>query len=76
AQLRDWMARAGWEALVNRRGPTFRKLPPERQSDLDAQRACDLLKEFPSAIKRPVVVAGAQLLVGFDAALYAKVLAK
>ncbi|MBL8484861.1 MAG: Spx/MgsR family RNA polymerase-binding regulatory protein, partial [Rhodocyclaceae bacterium] len=47
AQLRDWMARAGWEALVNRRGPTFRKLPPERQSDLDAQRACDLLKEFP-----------------------------
>lgn len=75
-RLRHWLAQEGWERIVNTRGPTFRKLPPGRQQGLDAKKAAALLEEFPSAIKRPVVESGKQVLVGFDPAAYAKALAR
>ena len=30
ALLEDWADRLGWETLLNRRGTTYRQLPPER----------------------------------------------
>jgi arsenate reductase len=73
-RLHAWIATAGWQALVNRRGPTFRKLPAERQQDLDQERAIALMREYSSVIKRPVLETGQELLIGFDPALYAKTL--
>ncbi|MBL8473526.1 MAG: ArsC family reductase [Rhodocyclaceae bacterium] len=75
-RLQAWLARAGWETLVNRRGPTFRKLPPERQNIADAAAAVALLEQFPSAIKRPVIEAGTELLVGYDPDEYTRVFGK
>lgn len=66
ALLRKWAARAGWEALINTRGPSFRKLPPERQAHLDEDKACALMLENPSMIRRPIVESGRSLLIGFD----------
>jgi len=65
-RLADWMRRAGWQALVNTRGTTFRKLPPEQTADLDDARALALLTANPSAIRRPLIDLGSELLVGFD----------
>jgi arsenate reductase len=73
-RLEAWMKQAGWEKLVNTRGPTFRKLPPELTAGLDATRAVAVLAEHSSAIKRPVVEGGRTLLVGFDPESYAKAL--
>jgi len=61
-----WIRQAGWEALVNTKGPTFRQLPPARQQGLNAARAQALMVEFPSLVRRPVIEAGGELLIGFD----------
>ena len=64
--LAAWSDIAGWEALLNRRGTTFRKLPEGDKTDLDAAKAIALMEAHPSAIKRPVVEYPGGLLVGFD----------
>ncbi|WP_120717151.1 ArsC family reductase [Tsuneonella amylolytica] len=67
-QLRAWVAAVGWEALLNRRGTTFRQLEPAQKVDLDAEKAIRLMTAQPSMIKRPVVEHDGGLLVGFDEA--------
>ena len=72
ALLKKWAVRAGWEKLINTRGPSFRKLPPEKQASLTEKKAFALMLENPSMIKRPILETGKTLLVGFDADEYAK----
>ncbi|MBK6631830.1 MAG: arsenate reductase [Betaproteobacteria bacterium] len=72
ALLEKWAAQAGWEKLINTRGPSFRKLPPEKQADLTQKKAFALMLENPSMIKRPIIESGRTLLIGFDADVYAK----
>ena len=72
AMLIEWVDRAGWERLLNRAGTTFRKLPEEAKAGLDLDKAVALMLAHPSAIRRPVVVDGERLEVGFDPARYAE----
>ena len=69
-KLREWVDARGWEAILNRTGTTFRKLPEAERSDLDATKAIRLMGANTSAIKRPVVEYDREgdtgLLVGFD----------
>jgi len=67
--LPDWMAAVGWEKLVNRKGPTWRKLDaPTQATMVDPASASDVMQANPSVIKRPVVVwHDGQVTVGFDA---------
>ena len=72
ARLHAWSEAVGWKTLVNTRGTTWRKLPPERQAIDTPDAAVQLMQEFPSLIRRPVLeTTRGQLLVGFDPALYA-----
>ena len=66
ARLERWADAVGWEALLNRRGTTFRKLPASDQADLDRARALALMVAQPSLIRRPVVEHAGGLLVGFS----------
>jgi arsenate reductase len=64
--LEDWVKKLGWEALINRAGTTFRKLPDKDKNGLDAKKAMALMLAQPSMIKRPVLDLGrGKLLVGF-----------
>ena len=74
AKLKSWVAEAGWEALLNKSGMTFRKLPPEQKADLNETKALALMAEHPSMIRRPVLEANGQLLIGFDPQRYQQVL--
>jgi arsenate reductase len=67
ALLARWEKALGWEALVNRRGTTWRKLPEEVRDTISAQSAHSIMLENPSIIKRPVVERGDEVRVGFDA---------
>ena len=70
ARLEAWCKELGWEALLNRAGPTFRKLPDEKKVGLDEHKAIGLMLANPSIIKRPVLDVGSRRLVGFKPELY------
>lgn len=62
----------GWDALVNRNGPTWRKLPDERKAAVqDATSALAVMEEYPSVIKRPILDRDGQYQVGFSEDNYA-----
>ena len=65
-KLKDWSKQAGWEKLANTRGPTWRKIPEDQRADLNEAKVIKLLEQNTSAIKRPIVESGSNLLVGFD----------
>jgi len=72
--VRDWAEKLGWETLINRKGTTWRKLPPERRDALDEDGAVRLMLEFPSVIRRPLLDTGDALHLGFSEALYLETL--
>jgi Spx/MgsR family transcriptional regulator len=67
ARLAAWSDAAGWEALLNRRGTTFRSLSEGDKADIDRAKALRLMQAHPSLIKRPVVEHPGGVLVGFNA---------
>ena len=71
-KLKEWAGKAGWEKLANTRGPTWRKIPEAGRENLTEARMLALLEEHTSAIRRPIVEAGAKLLVGFDEGKFAE----
>ncbi|OUJ06313.1 ArsC family reductase [Acetobacter malorum] len=73
-RLKKWMDIVGWETLLNRAGTTFRKLPEDQKTNLDATKALALMLAQPSMIKRPVLEAGS-VAVGFKPELYAQTFA-
>jgi arsenate reductase len=70
SRLEAWARQVGWEALLNRAGTTFRKLPDEDKGGLTEAKAIALMLAQPSMIKRPVLEAGGKLLVGFKPQQY------
>ena len=73
--LAGWVRELGWEAVLNRAGTTFRKLPDEQKQGLTEKKAIALMLAQPSMIKRPVLDLGPRRLVGFSPESYAKALA-
>jgi arsenate reductase (glutaredoxin) len=72
-RLEQWCKTLGWEALLNRNGTTFRKLPEKDKAVLNDKKAVTLMLAQPSMIKRPVLdLGGGKLLVGFGPETYSK----
>ncbi len=74
ARLLGWCTRADWQTLLNRRGTTWRKLPEAQRENIDQSIAIALMCEYPAMIKRPVLEARGELLIGFDVERYKAVL--
>ncbi|ADP70406.1 arsenate reductase-like protein [Rhodomicrobium vannielii ATCC 17100] len=70
ALLRRFVKEHGWEALLNRAGTTFRKLPEADRENIDEEKAIALMLANPSVIKRPVLDLGKKTLVGFKPEVY------
>jgi arsenate reductase len=72
AKLEGWAKKAGWEALLNRAGTTFKKLPDKDKESVTEKKAIALMLAQPSMIKRPVLeLPGGKILVGFRPEEYA-----
>jgi arsenate reductase len=65
ARLEYWVSQLGWEALLNRAGTTFRKLPQADRLDLTEKKAIALMLAQPSMIKRPVLESDGNIAAGF-----------
>jgi Spx/MgsR family transcriptional regulator len=72
ALLDTFIAELGWEALLNTRGTTWRKLDETlRASITNADAAAALMLEMPAIIKRPLLCApGKPMLLGFNVSSY------
>lgn len=70
ALLVQWCDSVGWEALLNRAGTTFRRLPEAQREISGESAAIDLMAAHPSLIRRPVLDIGGRLLVGFNPGVY------
>jgi len=69
--LNAWIADLGWEALVNKRGTTWRKLPEDSKESMDEAAAIQVMLENASIIKRPLLVDDSNnKLLGFKAEEY------
>jgi len=74
ALLYRWADTLGWEALLNRRGMTWRRLSEADKADLDRDKAIRLMRANPSLIRRPVLVRGDIVEIGFLPVRYAEIL--
>ena len=71
AKLEGWAKKLGWEALLNKSGMTFRKLPEKEKAVSDAKQAIALMLAQPSVIRRPVLeLGGGKILAGFKPEIY------
>jgi Spx/MgsR family transcriptional regulator len=77
APLKAAMKQLGWEALVNRAGPTWRKLPDEvKASVTDAASVLAVMQAHSSVIKRPLLERDGRFEAGFSEARYADLFKK
>jgi Spx/MgsR family transcriptional regulator len=70
ALVDQWLQELGWEALINRRGTTWRKLPEELRDAMDTSSARAVMLDNPSIIKRPLLDTGDGKHLGFKAEHY------
>jgi len=63
--LSGWVKKVGWETLLNKRGTTWRKLDDLTKDSIDESAAIQIMLEQPAIIKRPVLVDGKTVEVGF-----------
>ena len=74
SDLQQWIDNVGWEVLLNTRSTTWRQLGDRDKTAVDANKALSLMLENPTLIKRPVLVQGKTVLVGFKDTVYQKAL--
>ena len=70
ATIEQWIAQAGWETVLNRRGTTWRKLGTSIQEATNSDNVAALLVEHPAMIKRPVLDVEGVINIGFKADQY------
>ena len=68
-QIEIWIDKIGLDQLINRRGTTWRNLPDELQDQVSKSKNVDVLLEFPTLMKRPIIEIDDYFLVGFDASV-------
>lgn len=66
ALVRQFLRHFAAEALINRRGSTWRQLPESARADLNDERAAELMMAHPALIRRPLLRIDKQWLSGFD----------
>lgn len=57
----------GWEALLNTRGTTWRKLDEADRADVDEAKAISLMAGYDALVKRPVWLKDGEYRLGFAA---------
>jgi len=72
-QLQSMTSALGWEAMLNRRGTTWRALPSEVKDHIDVTTAVRLMLENPAIIKRPILATDDRLHVGFSDGQYREI---
>ena len=70
ALLESFETALGWEAMVNRRGTTWRALPEATREHIDRESALNAMLDNPAMIKRPILARDGNFDVGFSDSQY------
>jgi len=66
-KLEYWCKQLGWEKVLNKKSTTWRSLTPAiQQSVMDEKSAIELMLQYSSLIKRPVVEMNNRVTVGLN----------
>ena len=69
-KLQTIVSIVGWENLINRRSTTYRSLSEKQKKNINY----DLVLNYPTLIKRPVLISEDKVLVGFSEKKYATII--
>lgn len=73
--VESWCHRIDWETLVNKRSTTWKNIDEDTRQQLTRDNVATLLAEYPTLIKRPVLVTPEHVEVGFKPDLYQHIFA-
>ena len=65
-----WLESVEWTALLNKRSTSWRGLEDSDRENLDEARVMKLMLQHPTLIKRPVLMLGDSIELGFSAERY------
>ena len=68
--LKKAMDQYGWENVINRKGLTWKQIPQEQRETMTREQAELLADAKPSVNKRPLIVKGSKILLGYDPDTY------
>ena len=70
-EIARWCHALGMNVVLNRRGTTWKNLTASERNSADSESGTiAILVAHPSAIKRPIIETGSEILIGFDEAAY------
>ena len=70
ATIQGWLDAVGPDVLINRQSATWRTMDDSQRHQVDKVNPVPVLISQPTLIKRPVLVDGSRVLVGFSNAEY------
>jgi arsenate reductase len=70
------MDQHGWEAVINKRGTTWRTITDEAKANMTRDDAEILAHQKPAIIKRPLIDTGTDIILGFDSDKYDSIFVK
>ncbi len=75
SEIESWDKAIGWEAFLNKRSTAWRPLEQSVKDNIDRNSALELMLEKVTLIKRPVLVKGAEVFLGFKPEQYQEIFA-
>ena len=70
--LEEWLRQVEYTALLTTRSRTWKELSAEQRDNMQREKALQLMLDYPTLIKRPVLDTGNTLQVGFSEPRYAE----
>ena len=72
--LQSLESRLGWQAMLNRKGRSWRQLDESTRQNVDREAALELMLANPTLIKRPVLATARGVAAGYDEARFEELL--
>ena len=68
--IESFLANVEWSDLLNKRSTSYRQLSAEQKENLSAETVIKLFIEYPTLIKRPLLIHNNQYQLGFNSDNY------
>lgn len=70
ALITSFLEKLSWSELLNKRSSSYRQLSEQQKASLNEQTIIDFFIEFPTLIKRPLLIHNSNYQLGFKAENY------